>query len=374
MVRALVAPALAASLFACGSNPSESGGDDASDDVASADGGGDGGEDVTADVGVPDGSAPDVGVDVGDDPDGAIDVDPDIGVDVDTGDDPDVGEDIDVSVDTEAGVDTDVGVDVEIDVPDGWTTYEGTGWYQVGFESSQFIPMDDAELLETDAICPTLLLRDGADRIWAEGELEQPLSFAPFGGMGVGIYDVSGALSPPGEYGHLGWYQRQLDVAASTLHVCETVTTYGRECVVARNEGDFCFSPPPLEELSDIRLQHILAGPIGDRNYYSLAITADAHIADGMSVLHIDFNVPARAADATQEWDFYDDQVEWSGYLEIFGFAYQRIDIDPDFLSGWAFRHEGNDRVRISVGGASDSGQPVWVWGEFEVDEEIALP
>ena len=131
---------------------------------------------------------------------------------------------------------------------------EEEGWYVTGFEQSEFIPQEEIHPRGRfdGGNCRVALQNPALDRErwWTNWTLprsprNQLQMFPPddvTDGRPVshyGFYDVRGRLSPKGEYGHLGGYDRKFEIVEADLDVCRSVSQLGH-CAVPSVSGPNC--------------------------------------------------------------------------------------------------------------------------------------
>ena len=137
---------------------------------------------------------------------------------------------------------------------DGRELIEEEGWYVTGFEQSEFIPQEEIRPRGRfdGGECRVALQNQTRqrERWWANWRLpssprNQLQMFPPddvTDGRPVssyGFYDVRGHLSPEGEYGHLGGYNRKFEIIEAEIDVCRSVSQLGH-CAVPSVSGPNC--------------------------------------------------------------------------------------------------------------------------------------
>ncbi len=250
------------------------------------------------------------------------------------------------------------------------------GWHSQAEEHSGFVPATDMDPTQLDNCNPWIMAADGGETWWTYGtsaETLLPLYPNPDHWVGVGLGLISGHLTEPGVYGHMGSYQRELTVTGWQLQVCPTVQQV-RHCVVPR-QGHFCQFPDPYHEARRNHLVRILPGPMGVGEHYELTIYYDEGVADGETQFQLAFQLPQIIDPGDTLWINIDaaDFLALDIVEERLWFGHQIIPY-PNVHDGWALRSTTSDLLRLSLSAESASGEPVHIWGDFPVNETIGYP
>jgi hypothetical protein len=250
------------------------------------------------------------------------------------------------------------------------------GWHSLGEEHSGFVAEADVDTDLLDACSPWLMAADGGETWWTYGTSEEallPLYPYPEYWEGVGLGLITGHLSGPGVYGHMGMYDRELWVTGWELQVCATVE-HVRHCVAPR-EDDFCQVPEPFHDARRNHLVRILPGPMGETDLYELTVYYDEGVADGETRFILTFGLPQIIDPEGTTWAPIpvDDISDLDITEERLWFGYQLIPY-PHAHDGWVLRNTNTDILRLSLSAESEDGQPLHLWGDFPVDETIGYP
>lgn len=269
------------------------------------------------------------------------------------------------------------GPDSGQDQPDAGQLVELTGWRSEAFEHSGFVPEGNVDEAALDRCDPYLMAAPGGETWWTDGAAAGDLLdwFPTPGGMGgVALLAIRGYLSPPGDYGHMGGYQRELSLLEWEVLTCETVARLGH-CVLPRPE-DYCLFPEPDATYGyEKRLVRILPGPATEGDHYELTVTYNPDVADGVTIFRLAFTLPQPIDPMGPPWEVFEVQDllaldvreirEW--------FYYQEIPY-PNALSGWVLRHLDSDTLLVSISARAADDTSVHLWGHFPVDDVIAYP
>lgn len=257
-------------------------------------------------------------------------------------------------------------------LPDGAVEQELVGWYSSAFEHVGFVLEQDADQTALKSCNPYIFAVSGKETWWAESmpsEAGLPLYPRPDNNERMGLVRVRGYLSPPGQYGHDGSYQRELDVTSVEDLTCETVASV-EHCVIPKS-SHFCQIPSPQHTTREIRLVRIIQGPSNSEEY-QLVVDYDENVMDGATSFTIHFHVPFdgfpdyNGWEAIQSVQLIDPQV----YEERFWIYYLRIDY-TEGLAGWVLRNKDDEILKISISaGNADEGR-IHIWGDFPIDENI---
>ncbi len=269
-------------------------------------------------------------------------------------------------------------VDAAVD-PDADDLVENVlGWHSGAEEHSGFVASGDVDPDLLDACSPWLMAVDGQETWWTFGtSAEELLPMYPnpdsWEGFGLGL--ISGHLSEPGVYGHMGMYDRELWVTGWELQVCATVER-ARHCVAPR-EDDFCQIPEPFHDTRRNHLARILPGPIGQSEHYELTVFYDEDVMDGQTRFLITLELPQLTDPGNTGWipigvnnllalDIAEERL-WFGY-ELIPY--------PNAHDGWVLRSTNTETevLRISLSAENANGEPLHIWGDFPVNETIGYP
>lgn len=280
--------------------------------------------------------------------------------------------------DTDAGVngnDAAPPADAAVQPDAGELVENVLGWHSVAEEHSGFVRATEVDNGLLDSCSPWILAAAGGETWWTYGTSAEsllPWYPHPEGWERAGLGLITGELSEPGQYGHMGSYDRELWITGWELQVCPTVERLGH-CVVPRPD-DFCQLPEPFHESRRNHLARILPGPVGTTDHFELTIFYDENVMDGQTNFLVSFELPL-VADPTEPWMDVPvaDMVNLSITEERLWFGYQLIPY-PNAHDGWVLRSTDDDRLRVSLSAEDDNGQPVHLWGDFPVDEVIAYP
>ncbi|MFB6351677.1 MAG: hypothetical protein ABEN55_15025, partial [Bradymonadaceae bacterium] len=122
---------------------------------------------------------------------------------------------------------------------------ERGGWYVSGIEQSEFIPQEDVHPRGRfdNGTCSIRIRNPRLERerwwaIWQRPSVPNRMDLHPPDQEGApqrffGYYEATGTLSPEGEYGYRGQYDRQFDIREAEVDVCRSVSQLGH-CVVPR--------------------------------------------------------------------------------------------------------------------------------------------
>lgn len=250
------------------------------------------------------------------------------------------------------------------------------GWHSVGEEHSGFVAAADVDTDLLDACNPWLMAAGGGETWWTFGTSEEallPLYPHPEHWERIGLGLITGYLSGPGVYGHMGMYDRELWITRWELQVCATVERV-RHCAAPRKD-DFCQVPEPLYNARRNHLVRILPGPMSDSDHYELTIYYDESVLDGETRFLLAFQLPQIIDPGGAAWAPIpvNDISELEITEERLWFGYQLIPY-PHAHDGWVLRSTTSDILRLSLSAESDDGQPLHIWGDFPVDEIIGYP
>jgi hypothetical protein len=262
-------------------------------------------------------------------------------------------------------------VDVDADLPpdgDVLTVTDEVGWYSTAFEHSGFVAEQDIDPQSLE-YCDAYIDRlEGREMWWVYAPSHDfPLGLTLFPATGgyedIGLIRVSGTISELGEYGHMGYYDRELTITDYTLLTCRTVAELGH-CVVPE------VNPDSRRE----ELWRELPGPDGWLCFYDLTVVDNENVLDGETRINVHFSMPCEV-DPGLGWEVFElaDIQEITLTEERLWHAYEVIHFNEQ-LEGWVMRDETGGRLKISVSGYDPEEGTRHVWVDAEVDGDIAYP
>jgi hypothetical protein len=296
----------------------------------------------------------------------------DTGTDAESGD---VRSDADMFMGYDVGSD-DVGPDGGGDVGRdlGPTLMTATGWYSSAFEHSGFVADSGGtpSVMVTESDCsPYVTPPDTVENWWTVGAPLNDARTLVAGGGSLSRMELTGELSPPGMYGHLGAYDRRFDVTEGSVLVCETARVVGH-CVYPK-PNDLCVIPSmsAVDPDSDPKpyLTETLGGQPNSPTSYELRLTYDEGMPDSRTDVALRWSLASNP-----DMPVGVDELE-SVSLEVEEHGVAFAIIPYDVLDGWvAHGPTAGDEWMVSVTGETEGGRSLRVWGSFPVDETIALP
>ncbi|MFH2010359.1 MAG: hypothetical protein ABI333_27420 [bacterium] len=282
-------------------------------------------------------------------------------------------------VDAASGSDATAGLDAAADPDAGTLVQDVVGWASYAFEHNGFVREAEVDPGYLEGCSPYVTALPGFENWWVNGNVEgytlrQHPSLPDHGGA-IGLIRATGYLSEPGQYGHMGFYDREFQPTSTELLVCETVSALGH-CPVPR-AADFCHLPEPNDyESRSVRLRQILPGPASNREHYELEVLYNEDIADGTTAITASFTVPLPGILPEQDgWELIPlPEIGELSLVEVhLWFYYEEIPF-PNDLDGWVMRDTLSDTLRISLSGRSGGNATIHLWGDFPVDEVIPYP
>jgi hypothetical protein len=264
-------------------------------------------------------------------------------------------------------------------VPDGGMVVDDeVGWYSQAFEHVGFVSLDDIDPASLTHCSPYIYPLEEGEMWWlhgGEGPQVLPLYPRPDGYEHIGLIRMSGTVGPLGQYGHMGDYDRQLTITEHTLMTCQTVAELDH-CVVPRTD-DVCVLPEMDPESRSIELWRELPGPASDLEFYTLTITDNEQVLDGMTQFRARFCLPT-AADPDVQWEVFElDALTACQTLyleeERYWHDHQQILYNTD-LDGWVMRDIDADRLKISFSATNVTEGRLHLWVDKLVDGEIGYP
>ena len=285
------------------------------------------------------------------------------------------------------------------DAPDATTQTEThVGWYQNAFETSAFTP--DADVQRDGESCRLLMSGPGTtERWWTNGIGREEVHRVVGTNAGprgwVGLVKAPGEVSPQGEDGHLGAYDRQFDVSSVERMPCRTWEVMGK-CVLPRT-GDTCYDgiARTTEDAPSEKLERHVSGPDGGDDAptrYTLDVEFDERVADGGARVHVDMMLPAKMDDGNGQTRWRADEIQnlqvekrcaWIGGIYA-------INYPSDDVTGWVRRFDDPQtsdeaplKIHLTTGqgtpdepmdGAPCQPNPFKLWGHHEVDEVVGQP
>jgi hypothetical protein len=250
------------------------------------------------------------------------------------------------------------------------------GWYGYAFEHVGFVPEANVDPEQFDDCTGYVMAAEGEEDWWVSSPVQVPsLSFYPQidGYERLGLVRVAGVLSTPGEYGHMGMYERELALTSAELLPCETARET-RHCLVPP-AGEYCVLPePPNVQTRSYGLVRTVGGAYAAESL-ELRIRHNELIDDGETDILVAFSLSLGDGPGPDAWQAF--PVESIGAVtlrEIHSWLYYEEIDHPNAQAGWVLRHEGSDTYRISLDGRAADDTRLHVWGDFTVTETIYAP
>lgn len=301
---------------------------------------------------------------------------PDTGID--TGPSPD-----DTSVDP-TDPDTDGTDDRDTGGPDSVST---EGWHHSRFEKSLFARSATVETRESDTGCRVSVRADG-EAWWMSGGQNVALTEfyrAATPRRFVAKLRATGEITPRGEYGHLGGYDRQFEPEDLEILACETSKKLG-SCVVPR-EQDRCVHGTPDGENTSPAVYRLTTGSQTrgpqTMTHYGLQVVWRDSDGSRTRTVGVDFSVAWTPIEEEPE-----GETDWFHTYDVQG-RDAKVDglkvVEPDDSTGSSTVGESstygdvdgwirlldnpNDtpqpRFKLSLEGTASDGSTVHVWGTF---------
>lgn len=301
----------------------------------------------------------------------------DMGADTGVDATPDMPDPIDAAPDVRPDMPVDAGApDVSPDLPDtGSTMVTATGWYTSSFEHSGFLESAPPHIYPLGPGCsPGLLFDPPAENWWLTSTLESFFVNPTMGAFGnAALVTVHGELSPVGEYGHLGNYDREIVIDSYERHGCETAEVLGHCSKPMRN--DQCAIPAiNSPDVSMTQSLTVTSGGVVAISYFEGRLTFGEEVGDGRSDAVVRWNLDENAA--PMQHYAASDLDGLSLTLESHGLFYSETQYEQ--LDGWIEYSDGAaDGWYVSLSGVDPSdpnGPGLHVWGWFAVTDRIAAP